>query len=809
MTRGELTAARMCSSAHRRRHRRSLVAATLIIAFSGAVFLATVAGARRSSSAFERMKAETRAAQLRVFGPEIDDATLDGLRALPGVVEVGRAQQLVANVNGGFQSFGAVGDDHLGRTIEVPRLLDGRRPHPDRVDEVAVPETLANAMHLGVGDHLVVSGYSPAQVATLMSLGGEPPDPEGPEVRLRVVGITRGPSDLSIEGNAGGLLLATPAFLERYGGQIGTFAPVVLFVRVSDPAAAPRVVEFLRRHAGSDSVASGEFQVQPSSEFEGGVEQSIDVLTTGLIVFAVVAGLAGLVVAAIVLRRVADGFGRDVPLLQSLGVSRRMRVVTVGLAAVPVALVGAALSVVGAFALSPLMPLGTARRAEPNLGLSLDGVVLVGGFVAVVLVTVGLGVWAAHRVVALTAGAPTNRRRPSALARRAMAAGLPPPATVGIAMTLEPSGGERGASTRTGGVAAVVAVLGVVAAVVFATSLDALPGTPRAFGTNWDAEAGVGDQALQRDAGPCSGMSTAITGDPGVAGASEVCSGTGEVNGRGITVFGFARLSGHIDPTVLEGRAPRARDEVVLGTDTLDEIHRSIGDTVRIASPEGTHTYRVVGRVVLPLLSGTSDTQAIAEGALVTGPAFAQISREDSSTPVVAIRWRAGADERAVRRRLARLPEGVRFFPRRRVPLEVDRLEQVNTLPWVLGALLAIIGCLGLAYTLATMVRSRAHELATLKILGFRRGQVVSTVAVQATLLGGLGVLVGVPLGVLLGRLVWQRVANQAGMLGETTVSVLAVVGIAVVTAAVANLVAGIPARRAARLRPAVVLRSD
>ena len=214
---------------------------------------------------------------------------------------------------------------------------------------MAVPETLAKAMHLGIGDHLVVSGYSPAQVAELMNSGGQPPPPDGPKVQLRVTGITRIPSDLSIEGDAGGLLLATPAFLDRYGDEIGTFAPVVLFVQLSDVDDAPRVVEFLRRQAGSESVASGEFQVQPSSEFEGGVEQSIDVLTTGLIAFAVVAGLAGLVVAAVVLRRVADGFSGDVPLLRSLGLSRQMRVVTVGLATVPVALVGATLAFVGAF----------------------------------------------------------------------------------------------------------------------------------------------------------------------------------------------------------------------------------------------------------------------------------------------------------------------------------------------------------------------------------------------------------------------------------------------------------------------------
>ena len=216
-----------------------------------------------------------------------------------------------------------------------------------------------------------------------------------------------------------------------------------------------------------------------------------------------------------------------------------------------------------------------------------------------------------------------------------------------------------------------------------------------------------------------------------------------------------------------------------------------------------------MGRVVLPVLAGTSDNQAIAEGATLTGPAFGQISREDSSTPVAAIRWRAGADVRAARRRLASLPEGVRLFPSRGVPLEVDRLEQVDALPWLLGALLAIIGGLGLGYALATNVHARAHELATLKTIGFSRRQVVATVAVEATLLAALGVLIGVPLGILLGRLVWQRVADQAGMVGETTVSVLAVFAVAVATIVVANLVAGIPARRAARLRPAVVLRSD
>ncbi len=353
------------------------------------------------------------AAQLRVFGPAIDDATLD---VAPSLAR--RRRRWAAPGNSSPMSTGS-----SSRSVPSPTIAwagpsrcrgcsrDGDRD-ADRVDEVAVPETLATR-------HAPRHRRPPRRLRILAGAGRRTheqrrpaADPRRTEVRLRVVGITRIPSDLSIEGDAGGLLLATPAFLDRYGDEIGTFAPVVLFVRLSDADDAPRVVEFLRRQAGSESVASGEFQVQPSSEFEGGVEQSIDVLTTGLIVFAVVAGFAGLVVAAIVLRRVADGFGRDVPLLQSLGLSRRMRVVTVGLAALPVALVGAALAVVGAFALVTAdapghrAPCRTSprsrfrrRRADGRLRRDRRGHHL------------GLGVWVAHRVVALSAAEPTNRRR--------------------------------------------------------------------------------------------------------------------------------------------------------------------------------------------------------------------------------------------------------------------------------------------------------------------------------------------------------------------------------------------------------------
>ena len=146
--------------------------------------------------------------------------------------DIGLARQFTALVNGQFVSLGGPLDDKVSRTIERPRLLEGRRPRQDRVDEIALPERLAERAHLGVGDTLTISSYSPADVMQLETNGQG--DPTGPKVPFRIVGITRSASDLSIEGSEGGLVLATRAFTRTYRDRIGTFAPRVLLVRVSD-----------------------------------------------------------------------------------------------------------------------------------------------------------------------------------------------------------------------------------------------------------------------------------------------------------------------------------------------------------------------------------------------------------------------------------------------------------------------------------------------------------------------------------------------------------------------------------------------
>ena len=64
-----------------------------------------------------------------------------------------------------------------------------------------------------------------------------------------------------------------------------------------------------------------------------------------------------------------------------------------------------------------------------------------------------------------------------------------------------------------------------------------------------------------------------------------------------------------------DGRAPRTDDEVALGAKTLGAVHRSVGDTVRVAGASGSKMFRIVGQAAFPSLS---DPEPLADGAVFT-----------------------------------------------------------------------------------------------------------------------------------------------------------------------------------------------
>jgi ABC-type lipoprotein release transport system permease subunit len=103
----------------------------------------------------------------------------------------------------------------------------------------------------------------------------------------------------------------------------------------------------------------------------------------------------------------------------------------------------------------------------------------------------------------------------------------------------------------------------------------------------------------------------------------------------------------------------------------------------------------------------------------------------------------------------------------------------------------------------------RRRDLATLKTLGLVRRQVQATVAWQATILTGLALLAGLPLGVAVGRWAWALFSSGLGIPPGALVPVPFVLLMIPAALLAANAVAYWPARAAARLSPARVLRAE
>ena len=96
-----------------------------------------------------------------------------------------------------------------------------------------------------------------------------------------------------------------------------------------------------------------------------------------------------------------------------------------------------------------------------------------------------------------------------------------------------------------------------------------------------------------------------------------------------------------------------------------------------------------------------------------------------------------------------------------------------------------------------------------LRALGLTRRQSRLVIVTQATLLAVIGLAFGIPLGIALGRTLWHAAANMTPLAYQPPLALLALLLIAPLALVAANLLAAWPARRAARLRTAQILRTE
>ena len=143
-------------------------------------------------------------------------------------------------------------------------------------------------------------------------------------------------------------------------------------------------------------------------------------------------------------------------------------------------------------------------------------------------------------------------------------------------------------------------------------------------------------------------------------------------------------------------------------------------------------------------------------------------------------------------------------------PAEIVNYRSMGTTPLYLGAALAAGAVVALALTLVTSVRRRRRELALLKTLGFTRRQLAAAVAWQSTVAVAIGIVIGYRSASSLGRALWDLFARadpRRSRIRPFRRSRSLIVGVGALV--LANLVAAIPGRQAARTQTAVLLRAE
>ncbi|UDY37635.1 ABC transporter permease [Dermatobacter hominis] len=786
----------------RSRWRATLLLAILVGVVGGAV-LTTAAGARRASTAYDRFRSETLASDLDVAFDDPPGGSIEGaaaaVEALPQVAALGRSDFpfIIPEGSGAYpylDFLAAVSVDGADEPqVDRPRIVDGRLPDPRAADEMAISETYATESGLRVGDRAAFDSYAPEQLEPLFT-SGDAGEPAGPHVTLLVTAVFDAPTFLSESaGDFQPRVILSPAFVDEHGEDIATY-PGGFTLRLKGGSADAADVTATLRTMFPDT----ELEITPASETDRKIDSGIAVIVTALALCALVATLAGGVAVGQALSRHFDVQMAGDRWVAALGMTRFDRVATQVITTVPVAVLGAVAAVGVSVAASPLLPVGIARRAEPDPGIAIDATVVVLGFIGIVVGVVLLSVLAAMTIVRRErlnqgdgASAPPSRSM-MALRRTDLA----PQVTIGVGLAIAPRSGTR-IAVRSAFLGAALGVVGVVALVVFLASVDRLANSPAQYGSPFDASvSGFSGDVL--DEGDVD-----ILGDPTVARVGLGSGGLAQIAGVEVNTYALESVRGNMSFTLLDGRAPTGRAEVALGAETLEAAGVGIGDDVVVEGAGGTLRATVVGTAVFPV---TDERSAPGRGVLLTREDLEAISSEDELNVDVLISWADGVDPEVANERLADATETEVFGPR--LPSEVNNLREVKALPRALAVFLAILGAVAVVHALISTVRTRRQDFAVLRALGFEARQLSSAVVWEATTIAVIGIVVGVPLGVAAGGFIWRAVAHSIGVADDAATPPIALLCVAIGALLLLQVAALVPSRMARKVRAAIVLRT-
>ncbi len=822
-----------------RNRRGGLLALMLLVGLVGGLAMASIAGARRTASSFTTYWASTNPPDLvgvtGVLNPTIgsfsgyDARVIAEISKLPQVTHVESQSGidfLPLQSNGdplnapnfyppsAGNGYGSVD----GFYFEMNRVtaLKGRVADPRQADELMLSPEGASALGVHVGSVLPVGIYTNAQT-TLAAFGTARVKP----IRVideKVVGIadfnTTVIEDAADAGSAPNNLF-TPALTRQLLGCCVNYTETGVQVRGG------------ARNAAAVAGAISKVLLPGFPPFQQAEPQVVAKAQRALKPDAIALGAFGGIVAVAVLLIGAQLIGRQLRLdaqerevLRSLGASTAASSADGLLGIFGAVVLGALVAGIVALLLSPLAPLGPVRPVYPYGGISADWTVIGLGFVGLVVVLIAIATFlgvrrAPHRDLRRERG---RADRPSRVVSAAGTAGLPAPAVTGARFALESGRGRDSVPVRSAIVGAALAVVAVVATVTFGASLSSLVSHPSLYGWNWNYILVAGGDLPQAQA------TSLLDHDRYVSQWSGVYTSDLYIDGQNVPILG-ENADSAVAPPVLSGHGLDSANQVVLGAVTLAQLHKHLGETVDVTSGTGApDRLRIVGTAAMPTLGSNGGAHLeMGTGAVLASSLLPATARNPFDDPIpgpnaVLVRLHSGFADGAGLRSLEQIAratsntanfgvavQGAQSFR----PAEIVNYRSLGNLPAFLGAGLAAGAIAALALTLIASVRRRRRDLALLKTLGFTKRQLAATVAWQSSIAVVIGIVVGIPAGIALGRWLWDLFADDIHAVPYPSVPVLTVVLVGVGALVLANIVAAIPGRYAARIPTGLLLRPE
>ncbi|HEX5095999.1 MAG TPA: ABC transporter permease [Acidimicrobiia bacterium] len=840
-----LAAVRMVGRSERRRQRWALLALAAVVALGLGASLASFAAAYRTDHAWDQYLRRAAVTDL-VVNPSLPTQEFDDrLREVPHVRGMWTQDLLAAgvfNTTGPITAAEAADSDAPGEGIgsvdgrytKADRLMVDSGRAPSGTHEVFVTETFRPRLdeimghRVQVGDEIPVSFFAASDVSPDVSSDFDPNrvvEPLGIE-RLRVSGFGHLPDevfddelfprrrfvvsddvtrqytcqstmpDASLEEIAAAVYPSDCSRSYRYyaldidepanvAGVTQAVSEIIGDLNATLPAAL--------REAGLGYLPI----LTTQADLDARVDHSVQPTVVAFELFGVLAGAATLLVTVLGAARALRQARVTNDSIEPLGMERGARAAAIGAPVAGAVAVGVVVAIAVGYAGSRVGPAGQVRRVDTNGSFSLPAaawLVPVTAFAVLFAVTFLVG---ALRV---------TRRQLQPVSRRAAVgpklSAAHPAMTDGVRNALS---SRRGGALLTG--ACCVAIAALAGAAVFGANLTRLVDSPPRYGWPWNAavitNGGYGSANIEQIAHDLD--------DRDDVGSYDLLGFIGAVmGGDNVTLLVSGRDADPVDLPIVEGRAPREPGEVALGSVTADRLGLGVGDDVPTDIGEGTEPLKIVGVAVMPAIGQIfADRSGLGVGAWTIAPpeqmneefvTFVGVDLDSEPAPAfladigdALMSWDARG-------------EPPRTYTQPIRPAEIVNAEEMQRGPLLLAGLLALALLSALALSMAATVNARRRDYAIFRSVGFTTRQVASSVRWLAITTVAIGVVVGIPAGVLLGRWTWRVFAGDLGAALDVTLPILLLALIAILALIAALLAAAHPAYVARRFRPAETL---